>query len=365
MAVSPQMRRALALARKARHQTSPNPMVGAVLVRDGAVVGEGYHKRAGGPHAEIAALMQAGESARGASLYVTLEPCAHQGRTGPCVDALLAAGVIRVVAALPDPDPRVSGEGLARLTAGGVDVEVGDGAEEAEAVNARWLQARREGRPFVALKYAATLDGKIASTEGDSRWVTGEAARRQAHVLRQAYDAVAVGAGTVIADDPQLTARAADGRPRGRQPLRVVVDGRLRISPGARVFDPGLPGRALVAATESAYQRRGEEFAAQGVEVRPLPGADRINVGDLLELLAREGVHSLLVEGGGDLAWSFLASGTVDRVYAFFAPRLLGGGRAPSPVDGAGFPNLDAAAKMRFVGSRALGEDVLLEAVAG
>jgi diaminohydroxyphosphoribosylaminopyrimidine deaminase/5-amino-6-(5-phosphoribosylamino)uracil reductase len=359
------MRRALALAQKARHQTSPNPMVGAVLVRDGEVVGEGYHKRAGGSHAEIAALMQAGESARGSTLYVTLEPCAHQGRTGPCADALLAAGVTQVVAALPDPDPRVSGEGLARLRAGGVDVEVGDGAAEAEAVNPRWLQSRREGRPFVALKYAATLDGKIASTGGDSRWVTGEAARRQTHRLRQAYDAVAVGAGTVIADDPQLTARGAGGRPFGRQPLRVVVDGKLRVSPGARIFDADLPGRAVVAATENAVSTRGQQFEARGIEVLALPGTDRIEIGALLERLAGEGVHSLLVEGGGDLAWSFLASGTVDRAYAFFAPRLLGGGTAPSPVDGAGFPSLAAATQMRFVNTRALGDDVLLEAVAG
>jgi diaminohydroxyphosphoribosylaminopyrimidine deaminase / 5-amino-6-(5-phosphoribosylamino)uracil reductase len=364
MAVSTHMQRALALARKARHRTSPNPMVGAVLVRDGKVVGEGYHKRAGGPHAEIAALKRAGESARGATLYVTLEPCAHQGRTGPCTEALLAAGVSTVVAALPDPDPRVSGEGLARLKAGGVEVEVGDGAAEAEAINQRWLDARRQRRPFVALKYAATLDGKIASATGDSRWVTGEPARRQTHLLRQAYEAVAVGAGTVITDDPELTARSAAGGHFRRQPVRIVIDGNLRVSPAARIFDPRLPGRALVATTESAARRRGKQFESVGVELRAFPGSDRIEVGVLLEFLSGEGINSLLVEGGGDLAWSFLASGAVDRAYAFFAPRLLGGGKAHSPVDGAGFPTLAAAAQMRFVNTRTLGDDVLLEAVA-
>jgi diaminohydroxyphosphoribosylaminopyrimidine deaminase/5-amino-6-(5-phosphoribosylamino)uracil reductase len=364
MAASTHMTTALALAEKARHQTSPNPMVGAVLVRDGKVVGEGYHKRAGGPHAEIAALRRAGDAARGASLYVTLEPCAHHGRTGPCTEALLAAGVAEVVAALPDPDRRVSGQGLARLEAGGVRVAVGDGAAEAEAINQRWLKSRREGRPFVALKYAATLDGKIASVTGDSRWVTGERARRLTHLLRHAYEAIAVGAGTVIADDPELTARAAAGRPFRRQPLRIVVDGQLRVSPGARILDAGLPGRAVVATTEAAAARRGREFEARGIEVRAFPGSSQIEISHLLGFLSGEGVNSILVEGGGDLAWSFLASGTVDRAYAFFAPRLLGGGEAPSPVDGEGFPSLEAASQMRFVNTRRLGDDVLLEAVA-
>jgi diaminohydroxyphosphoribosylaminopyrimidine deaminase/5-amino-6-(5-phosphoribosylamino)uracil reductase len=364
MAVSPHMRRALALAQKARHQTSPNPMVGAVLVRDGEVVGEGYHKRAGGPHAEVAALKRAGASARGATMFVTLEPCAHRGRTGPCTEALLAAGVSKVVAALRDPDPRVSGQGLAQLGAAGVEVVVGDGAVEAEAINQRWLKARRQGRPLVALKYAATMDGKIASTNGDSRWVTGERARRQTHLLRQAYEAIAVGAGTVIADDPELTARSAAGRRLRRQPLRIVVDGKLRVSPTARVLNSALPGRALIATTDGAAGLRGKEFEAFGIEVRAFPGSDRIEIGALLEFLAAEGVNSLLVEGGGDLAWGFLASGAVDRAYAFFAPKLLGGGKAPSPVDGPGLPSLGEAAQMRFVNTRALGDDLLIEAVA-
>lgn len=363
MAASEHMTRALALARKARFQTSPNPMVGAVLVSDGAVLGEGFHRRAGGAHAEIEALRQAGAGARGATMYVTLEPCAHQGRTGPCSSAIVAAGVARVVVAMRDPDPRVNGRGVSELRAQGIEVDVGDGAGEAEAVNQRWLLARRSGRPFVGLKFAATLDGKIAAGGGDSQWITGAESRRRGHLLRQAYDAVAVGAGTVIADDPELTARPNDGRRSNRQPLRVVVDGRLRVGAGARVFDSGLPGRTLLATTSSADRRRGRTLRQSGVDIRAFPGDRRIDIVGLLESLAADGVSSVLVEGGGDLGWSFVSSGTVDQVYAFLAPKLVGGRGAVSAVDGEGFADLAGALQLRFVSRRTLGDDVLLEAV--
>ena len=357
------MSRALTLAQQARHRTSPNPMVGAVLVRDGRVVGEGYHRRTGGDHAEILALKKAGPLAGGATMYVTLEPCSHHGRTGPCTEALLAAGVTRVVAAMRDPDPRVSGSGLRWLRAQGIGVELGDGAGAAEGLNRRWLLSRRAGRPFVALKFATSLDGKIASRGGDSRWVTGPAARRQTHVLRRAYDAIAVGANTVIADDPELTARSKTDKRLPRQPVRVVVDGRLRVSPGARMFDPRLPGRSLVATTAAAARHHGKRLLASGVDVRSFAGARRIEILALLHSLAAEAVTSILVEGGGELGWSFVASGTVDHVYAFVAPRLIGGSGATTPVDGEGFPILAAALRLRFVDTRAFGEDVLLEAV--
>jgi diaminohydroxyphosphoribosylaminopyrimidine deaminase/5-amino-6-(5-phosphoribosylamino)uracil reductase len=363
MATSPQMSRALALAQKARHQTSPNPMVGAVLVRDGKVVGEGYHRRVGGAHAEIAALNNAGPLARGATMYVTLEPCSHDGRTGPCTEALLAAGVTRVVAAMRDPDPRVSGSGLRWLKAHGIRAELGDGARSAEGLNRRWLLSRRAGRPFVALKYAASLDGKIAARGGDSRWVTGPAARWQSHLLRSAYDAIAVGANTIIADDPELTARSKTDKRLSRQPVRVVVDGRLRVSPGARVFDPQLPGRSLVATTGAAARRHGKSLRASGVDVRSFAGVRQIEILPLLEALAAEGVTSILVEGGGELGWSFVTSGTVDHVYAFVAPKLVGGASATTPVDGEGFPDLAGALQLRFVNSRMFGDDILLEAV--
>jgi diaminohydroxyphosphoribosylaminopyrimidine deaminase/5-amino-6-(5-phosphoribosylamino)uracil reductase len=338
-------------------------MVGAVLVRDGKVVGEGYHRRVGGAHAEIAALNNAGPLARGATMYVTLEPCSHDGRTGPCTEALLAAGVTRVVAAMRDPDPRVSGSGLRWLKAHGIRAELGDGARSAEGLNRRWLLSRRAGRPFVALKYAASLDGKIAARGGDSRWVTGPAARRQSHLLRSAYDAIAVGANTIIADDPELTARSKTDKRLSRQPVRVVVDGRLRVSPGARVFDPQLPGRSLVATTGAAARRHGKSLRASGVDVRSFAGVRQIEILPLLEALAAEGVTSILVEGGGELGWSFVASGTVDHVYAFVAPRLVGGASATTPVDGEGFPDLAGALQLRFVNSRMFGDDILLEAV--
>jgi diaminohydroxyphosphoribosylaminopyrimidine deaminase/5-amino-6-(5-phosphoribosylamino)uracil reductase len=296
-------------------------------------------------------------------MYVTLEPCSHHGRTGPCTEALLAAGVSRVVAAMRDPDPRVSGAGFRWLRAHGIEVELGDGAKAAESLNRRWLLSRRAGRPFVALKYATSLDGKIASRGGDSRWVTGAAARRQTHVLRAAYDAIAIGANTVMVDDPELTARSKSDRRQGRQPLRVVVDGRLRVSPGARVFDPRLPGRSLVATTGAAARRRGGRLQASGVDVRSFDGEGRIEIVALLEALAAEGVTSILVEGGGELGWSFVASGTVDHVYAFVAPKLIGGAGATTAVDGEGFSSLESALQLRYVSSRRLGDDILLEAV--
>ena len=306
-------------------------MVGAVIVRGDRVAGEGHHRRAGGAHAEVLALRDAGERARGGTMYVTLEPCAHHGRTGPCADAIIAAGVAEVVVATRDPDPRVSGKGVARLRAAGVRVRLGDGARGAERLNHRWLSARRQGRPFLALKYAASLDGKIATSDGSSTWITGPAARAEAHRLRAAYDAIAVGAGTVIKDDPQLTARGAGDRPAARQPLRVVVDGRLRIPAGARVLDPALPGRAVVVTTPEAFERRGARFLRRGVDVRTIKAAPggRIAAADLLRLLAAEGIASVLVEGGGDLSWSMVEGGVVDQVYAFVAPRLLGGRDAP------------------------------------
>jgi diaminohydroxyphosphoribosylaminopyrimidine deaminase/5-amino-6-(5-phosphoribosylamino)uracil reductase len=360
MAPSEHMNRALRLAARARHATSPNPMVGAVVVRGGAVVGEGFHRRAGGPHAEVAALRQAGSKARGATLYVTLEPCSFQGRTGACSDAVLAAGVSRVVVAHRDPYPRVDGRGIKRLREAGVEVVVGDGEAEARDLNAAWMRALAARRPFVAIKYAATLDGKIASTSGDARWITGERARAETHRLRGAYDAVLVGANTVIADNPQLNHRSA--RP-GRQPLRVVVDGRLRTDPAARVHERGDGGGSVVLAAASAAPARMARFTRLGVDVEVLPSASPTG-SELLGALGARGVTSVLVEGGGELAWSFVREGLVDRVYAFFGPLALGGRAAPTPVGGDGFERLSEAIKLEIVNLRRLGPDVLVEAVA-
>jgi len=355
------MSRAISLAARARHSTSPNPMVGAVIVRDGEVVGEGFHRRAGGPHAEVEALRQAGAAARGATVYVTLEPCAHQGRTGPCAAALVAAGVARVVIAHRDPFPSVSGRGIKQLRAAGVDVTVGDGAPESRSLNPGWLRAQREGRPFVALKFAATLDGKTATGGGESRWITGPAARRLTHQVRRAYDAVMVGAGTVIVDDPQLNARG--GPVPGRQPLRVVVDGRLRSDPRARIHAQDVVGGSLVLASTRATQGRLGMFRAAGVEVDVMPSPEPAGR-QVLAVLAARGISSVLVEGGGELAWSMVRDGVVDRVYGFFSPMLLGGAAAHTPVAGPGFAELQEALRLHVVSLRRVGADVLIEAVA-
>lgn len=365
MAPSEHMNRAISLAARARHSTSPNPMVGAVVVRGNRVVGEGYHRLAGGPHAEVAALRQAGQAARGSTMYVTLEPCAHEGRTGPCSEAVIAAGVSRVVVAHPDPYPEVSGRGLDRMRAAGVEIVVGDGAEEARALNPGWLRAVAGRRPFVALKFAATLDGKTATQSGDSRWITGERARAETHRLRSAYDAVMVGANTVILDNPELNARGASRPARAaattRQPLRVVADGRLRTDPTARVYDRGLGGGSLVVAGRPAVARLAR-FARHGVEVEIVDAAVPTGA-ELLEVLRRRGVSSVLVEGGGELAWSFVRDGLVDRVYAFYGPLVLGGSAALTPVGGEGFDLLAGALRLQIVNVRRLGPDVLLEAV--
>lgn len=355
------MSRAISLAARARHSTNPNPMVGAVIVRDGRVVGEGLHRHAGGPHAEVVALRQAGESARGATVYVTLEPCSHQGRTGPCAEALVEAGVARVVVAHRDPFAAVGGRGIKRLKAAGIEVSVGDGDVESRALNAGWLRAQRDQRPFVALKYAATLDGKTASRDADSRWITSSSARSLTHRLRQAYDAVVVGAGTVLADDPQLNVRG--GLRGGRQPLRVVVDGHLRSDPAARLHDQGTPGGSLVLASRRAPKSRVERFRKAGVEVEVVEAQDPTGA-QLLHALAARGITSALVEGGGELAWSLVRDGVVDRLYAFYGPLLLGGRTAPTPIGGEGFSALAEALRMEVVNLRRLGPDVLVEAVA-
>src|SRR5215218_7879340 len=288
------MARAVALAEGGRGVTSPNPMVGAVLVRDGRVVGEGFHQAAGGPHAEALALAAAGAAAAGATCYVTLEPCAHHGRTPPCADALVAAGVARVVAAMADPDPRVDGAGLARLRTAGVEVTVGVGADAAAEQNAAYLTHRRLGRPRVTLKAAASLDGKVAAPDGTSQWITGPDARADGHRLRAEADAVLVGAGTALADDPRLTVRLPGHG--GRQPLRVVADAAGRLAPAGHLFDGEAP--TLVATTPAAPAAAVDAWKAAGAEVlicnrAPDGGVD---VEDLLRALAARGVLELLVE---------------------------------------------------------------------
>jgi diaminohydroxyphosphoribosylaminopyrimidine deaminase/5-amino-6-(5-phosphoribosylamino)uracil reductase len=354
------MRRALALAERARGLTSPNPMVGAVLVRDGEVIGEGFHTRAGAPHAEIEALRAAGGRAEGATLYVTLEPCAHQGRTPPCAPAVVAAGLRRVVVAMDDPNPSVAGRGLEILRRAGVETVVGVLAAEAERQNRTFATAMRRGRPHVTLKAAMSLDGKIADVHGESRWITGDAARREAHRLRSEADAIVVGVGTLLHDDPALTVRLEAPWP--REPYRVVLDTAARTPVDARLIGAGTPARALIAVGENAAAERVERLAATGATVLRLPTADgRVDPGAVLAALAAREVRAVLLEGGGDVHGSFVDAGLVDRVAIFAAPLLLGGREAAVVVGGRG-RRLKEGLRLDDVAVRALGTDVLIEA---
>ncbi|MGH9751753.1 MAG: bifunctional diaminohydroxyphosphoribosylaminopyrimidine deaminase/5-amino-6-(5-phosphoribosylamino)uracil reductase RibD [Blastocatellia bacterium] len=354
------MRRAFALARQAEGRTSPNPMVGAVIVKDGRIVGEGYHRRAGAPHAEAESLRAAGDSARGAAMYVTLEPCAHYGRTPPCADALIAAGIAEVYYAVGDPDPRVNGKAHAQLEAAGVVVHRGLCEDEARELNRPFFKHVMTGRPFVTAKFAMSLDGKIATRAGDSRWISNEAARQQAHELRDVTDAILVGAGTVFADDPQLTTRLSplslqkrgaggEGLADIRHPLRIVADSRGRVSLLARVFDPTLPGMTVLATTAAAPSTHCAELTARGVEVWTLPAAEdgRVSLPALLDEIGRRGMLTLLVEGGSELLGAFFAEKLVDRVWAFIAPLIIGGRNAPGPVGGSGIEALARAIRLR------------------
>lgn len=350
------MQRAIALGRETLGTASPNPSVGAVIVKDGRIAGEGWTQPVGGAHAEIIALRQAGERARGASLYTTLEPCCHFGRTPPCTRALLDAGIVEVFSAVLDPDKRVNGGGAAELRTAGVPVTMGKCAEEAATVLEGYLHRTRTGLPFAVAKFAMSLDGKIATATGESRWVSGETARRHAHELRRTCDAVMAGAGTVVIDNPQLTARGADGIPLERQPLRVIVDSGGRSPVTSRVFHE--PGNVLVAAASIA-EDSAAAYEAAGAEVVRLPSADgRVDLRGLMCCLAERGVNTVLVEGGGVLLASLSMAGLVSKVEAIIAPMIIGGKHARTPVEGAGFARISDALRLDRVTVGRLGEDV-------
>jgi diaminohydroxyphosphoribosylaminopyrimidine deaminase/5-amino-6-(5-phosphoribosylamino)uracil reductase len=320
------MARALELAHLGIYSTPPNPAVGCVLVRDGRVVGEGHHRSTGGPHAEVHALEAAGEAARGATAYVSLEPCAHFGRTPPCTRALLGAGVARVVCALRDPDPRVAGGGLEELARAGVAVESGLLASDAAELNRGFIRRMSSGRPWVTLKTGASLDGRTALASGVSRWITGEAARADVQRLRARASAVVTGIGTVLADDPALTVREPGLELLGRRPLRVVLDSRLRIPVNARVLDETAP--AIVFTTQPASGARALE--ERGVRIETLAARDgRIDLPSLLDRLGALECNEILVEAGPELAGSFLEAGLVDEFVLYVAPCVLGDAARP------------------------------------
>ncbi len=350
------MAKAIDLARQAIGRTSPNPLVGAVVVREGRVVGRGFHPRAGEPHAEILALREAGALARRATLYVTLEPCCHWGRTGPCTEAIAEAGIARVVVATEDPDRRVNGGGIRTLRERGVNVTVGVLRDVAEELNAAYFKHRRTGLPFVTLKWAMSLDGKIASHPGVRTQLTGTAAQRCAHELRNSHDAILVGINTILADDPQLTCRI-DG---GRDPLRVVLDSRLRIPLEARVLNLSSQARTLVVTTMSAPSEKISAVRAKGADVLVFDGS-RPPVRWALEQLAGQGILSVLVEGGATVHAAILEAQVADRVIAFIVPLIVGGQTAPSPIAGLGVLSVNDAVALRGCTVQQLGQDLVVE----
>jgi diaminohydroxyphosphoribosylaminopyrimidine deaminase/5-amino-6-(5-phosphoribosylamino)uracil reductase len=355
------MRRALALARKALGRVSPNPAVGAVLAKDGRVIGEGYTQPPGEPHAEVVALLQAAEHAQGATLYVTLEPCSHHGRTPPCADSIIASGVERVVCALQDPNPLVSGQGIERLRGAGVRVEVGLYAEEAAHLNEAFLTFITQKRPFTILKAASSLDGKIATRAGDSQWISSEVSRAYVHRLRRQVDAVMVGIGTALRDNPRLTPRPP-GRVRPGSPIRIVVDSQARLPLTSTLFDD-LPRYPLfIAVGDDAPADRINSLAQMGAEVLPAPDdRGRVDLVSLYRQLAHRDITSVLLEGGGELAASALQADLVDKAIFFLAPLLIGGRDAKTALEGNGPETLSLATPLHAMSVHRSGPDLRVE----
>jgi diaminohydroxyphosphoribosylaminopyrimidine deaminase/5-amino-6-(5-phosphoribosylamino)uracil reductase len=347
------MARALQLARRGLYTTDPNPRVGCVLVRDGEIVGEGWHERAGSAHAEVAALQVAGDRARGAVAFVSLEPCCHQGRTPPCTEALIRAGVRRVVAAMRDPNPQVAGAGLAQLRAAGIDVECGVLEFQARALNPGFVSRLTLGRPWIRSKMAMTLDGRTATAAGQSRWITNAAARQDVQRLRARSSAILTGIGTVLADDPSLTVRLA-GEGALRAPTRVVLDSHLRIPPSARILDDAAP-TVVYCVTDGPAA---EVVSARGAVVHRVAAsaAGRIELGTVMQHLAELRCNEVLVEAGPTLSGTLLAEGLVDELVVYMAPRLLGdGARGLFTLPGIG--SLEAAVSLDIVEMRAIGDN--------
>ena len=355
------MRRAIDLAQRGLGQTSPNPAVGAVVVQAGGIVGEGWHEYAGGPHAEVNALQAAGQAAYGSTLYVSLEPCNIQGQTPPCTDAIIKAGVNRVVIGTLDPNPAVSGRGVLALRASGVTVEDGPFTEDAKRMNEAYNKYIVTGLPFVTLKAAMSLDGRIATKTGSSRWITAEPARERGHVLRSLNDAVLTGIGTVLADNPRLDVRLEGYT--GCQPTRVIVDGQGRVPANALIIQSARETPTIIATTELMTLDKSQKLSDAGAEIMVVPRLhDRIDLKRLLRELGQRSLGSIMVEGGAALATAFITEGLVDKYVFFIAPKLIGGTAALGFYGGVGVEDIKDAKKLRFETCAHVGDDIMVEA---
>lgn len=354
------MRQTFRLANKACGRTSPNPMVGAILVRDGEIVGKGYHKKAGKPHAEINAIKDSGDLSIGADLYVNLEPCSHFGRTPPCADAVIKAGIKRAFIAIKDPNPEVAGRGIERLQEAGIEVIAGILENEALILNEAFIKHVTTGMPFVTLKAASSLDGRIATRTGESKWITGEKSRLHVHKMRDQADAIMVGIGTVEMDDPSLSTRIPDKK--GRNPLRVIVDEELRISLTARVIDPESKDSLIIATTEAAPKQKIEKLKNLGAKILVFRGINKmVPLKDLMKELGMLGINSLLIEGGSEIHASALSEGIADKLAIFYAPKIIGGVSSIPVVGGKGADSLSDAIELDRLTTKKFGSDILIE----
>lgn len=354
------MRLSLELAAKAAGRTSPNPMVGAVIVKNGRVVAEGYHKKAGRPHGEIEALRKAGKRARGAQLFVNLEPCCHHGRTPPCTEAIIESGIKEVFVGMRDPNPLVAGKGIRRLKGAGVEVHSGLLKQKCLQLNEVFVKYIETGTPFVTLKSALSLDGKIATSTGESQWITGPEARERVHRMRDQVDAILVGAGTVLKDNPRLTTRLKKGK--GSNPARVILDIRAEIPLKSKVFQRARRERVIYVTARGASAFRTNKLHKAGAQIYLLPERNgRIQLKKLIKLLGQSGITSILVEGGGGLNASALKEGIVDKVVLFLAPLIIGGESAPGVVGGAGVKSLKQALNIKGLTVTPVGADWMVE----
>lgn len=354
------MRRALDLAKKGSGLTRPNPLVGAVIVKDNRIIGEGYHEYYGGPHAEINAFNRATEQVAGATMYVTLEPCAHFGKTPPCAEAIVRKGISKVVIGMVDPNPAVSGKGIAILEEAGIEVEVGVLEEEGKRLNEIFLKYMTTGLPFVIMKTAMTLDGKIATRTNASRWITGVESRAYVHDLRDRVSGIMVGIGTVLVDDPSLTTRLNDRE--GKDPARIIVDSRARIPLEAKVLNLSSEAKTYIAVTENASREKMDKLMAKGAEVIMVSSKKgRVDLTELMKELGKRNIDSILLEGGSELNYAALEACIVDKLCSFISPKIVGGCTAKTPVGGEGKALMEEAITLQYVSTHFMGEDIMIE----